>query len=342
MTRRLAVRVCDDLGQVPAAGWDEVVEAAGAPIFYRHRYLSAYVASRLAGAEASACVVATRGGRPVAVAPAFLMSGYDPLRVLEPLLEGEPERPRRLLVSHAWHCYDSTLPAIDAAALEALCARMVELAREWGADGVAVVNVDAAARPELDSALRALGFRGAVVETRYRRALVGLTTDAYVDGLPRSPRRTLRRYQRRGEDAGVRVELLEPPLSGLDEFLDLCAISAAKHGNAAYYPRAAVETVVRGLEPHVRLVRLRDGDGSTIAGSICLHDPPRFHSWAGGARYELGRAFSPNYLLFLAEIETALRLGCAVFEAGRRSDEFKRRYGMEPVPLTAYLRIAAP
>src|SRR5205823_3343693 len=56
VTERLSARVCDDVGQVPAAGWDEVVEAAGAPVFYRHRYLRAYAASGLSGAEATAGV----------------------------------------------------------------------------------------------------------------------------------------------------------------------------------------------------------------------------------------------------------------------------------------------
>jgi hypothetical protein len=334
------VLVCDVEGVSPAA-WDEVVDAAGAPVFYRHRYLRAYAASGLSGADRMACLVATAGGRAVAVAPAFLMTAYDPLRVLAPLVAaaaGPP--PARMLVTHAWHCYDTAVPSRGAepAALEAMCGRLVALAREWGADGAAVVNVDAAARPDLDAALRGLGFRAGMVETRYRRPLAGLTPDGYLDSLARGARRTMRRYQRRGADAGVTVEVAEPPLRDLDELLDLCAISAAKHGNDAYYPRAAVEALVRGVEPHVRLVRLRDGAGRTIAGSICLLDPPRFHSWAGGARHELGRAFSPNYLLFLAEIEAAMRLGCATFEAGRRSDDFKRRHGMEPVPLTAYLR----
>ena len=47
-------------------------------------------------------------------------------------------------------------------------------------------------------------------------------------------------------------------------------------GGALAFGERAVTLRAIGLEPHVRLVRLRDGEGRTVAGSICLHDPPRF------------------------------------------------------------------
>jgi hypothetical protein len=282
-------------------------------------------------------VARDREGLPLAVLPAYLQSRYDPLGVLGGVLEGRPWASGPMLLSHAWHCYDTCLPAVtlSPALANAVCSSLRGLARDWGAAAFGFVNVAAGQRPLLAGLLRGSGLRGARIDTRYRLPLDGLGPAAYVAALGRNARRTMRRYERRALEAGARVETASPH-DGLEEVMQMCTLSAGKHGNASYYPAQAVEAFVRVLGATAKVVKLVL-DGEVIAASICLRDGARFHSWAGGARYERGDRFSPNYVLLLGEVRAALEEGCAVMEGGRRSDDFKVRCGMRPIPLDAFL-----
>jgi CelD/BcsL family acetyltransferase involved in cellulose biosynthesis len=95
--------------------------------------------------------------------------------------------------------------------------------------------------------------------------------------------------------------------------------------------------LIRRLGDACRLIRV-ELDGVLLAVSICMYDASRMHAWAGGCRYPPGLNWSPQYVLFAAELETAFAAGLPVLECGRRNDEFKTRYGLRPQRLGRAVR----
>jgi hypothetical protein len=71
---------------------------------------------------------------------------------------------------------------------------------------------------------------------------------------------------------------------------------------------------------------------------VCLHDGDVLHCWAGGARYPDELNWSPNHVLFHAELSLAFRLHVTRLECGRRNDEFKARHRLRSLPLVGYFQ----
>ena len=78
-------------------------------------------------------------------------------------------------------------------------------------------------------------------------------------------------------------------------------------------------------------------DGQLLACSICLLDRSTAHYWAGGASYPAELNWSPQYVLFGAELEHGFASGRRVLEFGRRNDEFKTRYRLQPRQLVSWV-----
>ena len=129
----ITTSVYRDIADVPADEWDLVVERAGAPVFYRHAYLSAQVRTAVLPAQAQVLVIARDGsGDPVGVCPASLQSPSDPLGALTRRVDGyHPDD--RCLLSHNWQCYDTRLPAVDHGAPLRIVQTLHEVAVEAGA-----------------------------------------------------------------------------------------------------------------------------------------------------------------------------------------------------------------
>lgn len=331
----VAVESHTRIGKVAAAEWDGVVAAADAPVFYRHRFLTAYEAAPLQPVEEFVYLVAREQGtgRPRAVLPLYLIPWNDPLGVLAPLVP--EERRRRLLLTHVWHWYDTRLPAVDLdeELVAALCEEIRTVGRDAGAETFAFVNVADERR-----LVQLLERAGAVVVPRERRFLLPLerfgSLEGYLASLSSSARKNLGRYARRARDAAVEIRIDEPPVEDVADVVVLCRRVASKHGNEAYYPAEPLTALLENAVPELRVIRIELG-GRSIAVSICFLDGRRFHTWAGGADYGAGDRFSPNYVLFNEEVRLAFRSGCAVLEGGRRNETFKLRYGMRPVELYA-------
>lgn len=328
----ITTSVYRDISDVPAEEWDLVVERTGAPVFYRHAYLSAHARTAVLPAQAQVLVMARDGsGEPVGICPASLQSPSDPLGALARNVDGYDPGDRSLL-SHNWQCYDTRLPALDRGAPLRIVQTLHEVAVEAGASWLGFVNV--AAGPQL-AALAAAGFDVVEMDERFCLDLSEIqTVEDFLQRLRPSARRNLRRYRLRAQECGVVVENLAVRDVDLDEAVALVRHTAARHGTADFYRDGPFQDFVRSLGELVTAIRISDAD-RLLAVGLCLPDRDRFHMWTCGAVYQYDAAFSPYGLLFLETVRSALASGRPLLEGGRRNREYKERHGLHRVPLHA-------
>jgi predicted N-acyltransferase len=327
----ITTSVYRDIADVPADEWDLVVERTGAPVFYRHAYLSAHARSAVSSAQAQVLVMARDGsGDPVAICPATLQSPSDPLGALAQHIDGYHPDDRSLL-SHNWQCYDTRLPSDHGAQLR-IVETLHEVAVETGARWLGFVNV--VAGPQL-AALAAAGFDVAEMDERFCLDVRGIQTiEDFLQRLRPNARSNLRRYRRRAQECDVVVENLAVRDVDLDEAVTLIRHTAARHGNADFYRDGPFQDFLRSLGELVTTIRIRDSD-RLLAVGFCLLDRTRFHMWTCGVEYQHDAAFSPYGLLFLEMVRSALASGRPILEGGRRNREYKERHGLHRVPLHA-------
>lgn len=330
----ITTSVYRDIADVPADEWDLVVDRTGAPVFYRHAYLSAYARTAVLPAQAQVLVVARDGsGDPVAICPASLQSPSDPLGALTRHVEGyDPDD--RALLSHNWQCYDTRLPATDPEAPARIVETLHEVAVELGASWLGFINV--AAGPQL-TALAAAGFDVTQVDERFCLDLRDIPTiEDFLERLKPSARRNLRRYGLRAQESGVKVENLAVRDVDLDEAVALIRHTSDRHGTADFYRDGPYQDFLRSLGELVTTIRISDAD-RLLAVGFCMPDRDRFHLWTCGAVRQHDAAFSPYGLLFLESVRSAIASGLPVLEGGRRNREYKERHGLNRLPLHAAL-----
>ena len=314
--------------------WDEVVAAAGAPVFYTSAYLDAYENAPLQEVEERAYLVQRDATGLRAVLPVTYMSHADPIGALSGRVPGFAERPAALL-SHIWHCYDSWIPGTPTACgVRELLDHVRELADDMGAAWYGLVNVD---RRTTGRVLEDAGLAPLEVDDRYSIDLTCFAeVDDYLAALPMKARYEMRRQYRRAREAGLAVQVVDPAAADWAELFRLVLLTAAKHGNEHFYRDGIFQDFVLRLGPAARVIELRL-HGELIGGAICMVDSRRYHFWTAGVDYAAGGTFSPYYALTLAGIADALSLGVPLMECGRRNGAFKRRYGMARLPLYAYV-----
>ncbi|WP_258951568.1 GNAT family N-acetyltransferase [Lentzea californiensis] len=302
---------------------------AGAPVFYRHAYVSAYEQSPLTAVDAFAYFVARDGGKPVAVMPAYLQTAANPLRLLHevyPEAVGEPA-----LLSHTWHCYDAHVPA-TAQVLPRLLDSMIRTASILGARWCGFMNVQRGGA--LSQALRAAGLPARHLTDRWA---TGLTTyEQYLASLSLRARANLRRNERRSAEAGVTAEALPVDHASLDEITLLCAKTASRFEDNGYHPGTTFARFVAALGDLAHVIEVRQR-GRLVAAGVCLTDATRFHTWTCGVDYGVDGNYSPYGALFAESVRLAIRLGLPTLEDGRGNAPFKRRHGLSPHHLDAVL-----
>ncbi|MCI0688388.1 MAG: hypothetical protein L0Y54_14305, partial [Sporichthyaceae bacterium] len=224
--RTLIVDTYHDPRALPALGWDEMVRAEGAPVFYRSDYLTAYHDSPLALVDRFGYMVIRDGSSPesppVALLPVALHRRPDPLgllRLAHPGIEAEPA-----LLSHVWHCYDTRIvgavrrPEVVRAALDTLRS----LAASWGARWYGMVGV--ARGGATAEALATAGLTGTHLVDRFTADLTGVADlESYLGRLRRPGRANLRRNARRAAETGFTIAVVTPAAADLTEIAELCA-----------------------------------------------------------------------------------------------------------------------
>jgi predicted N-acyltransferase len=331
----MTIEVIPTIAAIPGRTWDAFMERCGAPVFYRHAYLSAYEASPLHQVDGYAYVVDYDDGELALALPVFVQQSIDPLGVLA---EPFPDVRRQTggILTHVWHCYDTWLPARSFdGTLEAALDALAALAAEANAAWYGFVNVDGGG--ELAARLSALGMAQAEIDERFILDLSAFDDlDEYIGHLKPRDRSKLRRYCRRAAEVGLTVTALEGGDADLDGILALVRKTAARHQNASFYPEGAFQQFVRLLGGASRVLELRVG-GRLLAAGVCLVDSRRFHTWTCGIDYEQATPFSPYYLLFLEAVRAAIAEGTPMLEGGRRNAAFKVRHGLQRRPLLAFL-----
>jgi hypothetical protein len=321
------------------AGWDGVVAADDAPIFYRSEFLRAYQHDPLGETLAIYYLTARSAlsGRIEAVLPMFLIPATDPLGVLPRLFPGFRQADRPLLLSHVWHWYDTRLPGCQptAALLDAVCARLRELAADCGAQAFGFMNI--ARDGALARALTAAGHPVREIDARYTLDLRGFgSAEDYLATLRRAVRHDLRRQLRRAAAADAKITVAIPTPQDLPVVARLCQATAARHGNPGWYDPQRLARFAASVRAHVRLVAIEVA-GQPLAASISFLDGRRFHNWTAGSVRPAGLTFSPYAVLLHATVQAALDAGCEVLEGGRRNDHWKERLGLRRRPLCGWL-----
>jgi len=320
-----AADVLDSVEQIGRREWEKLVAACNAPVFYSYDFLRSIELHPLSRPSTPFYLVSRApDGTLEAALVLYLQETVDPFAA-------QPGSPTlRMLVGGVWHCYDTTLltsrPVTDDLVMS-LAGTMRMLADDLGADVCGLVNV--AWEGALADALRAAGLMGNETTPRYRLVPpgTGFTVDDHLAATGRASRRSLRQYVRRAARAGVQITFNEGRDALGDDVLELCTITADKHA-PGYYPPTELGELLLRMGEACRVLRI-DLDGTLLATSICLLDETRAHFWAGGCRYPREFNWSPQYVLFHAELEAGLALGRRTLEFGRRNDEFKQRYGLQ-------------
>nr|WP_276519526.1 GNAT family N-acetyltransferase [Bradyrhizobium elkanii] len=158
----------------------------------------------------------------------------------------------------------------------------------------------------------------------------------YVATLHPDIRRELRRQQRLFAASGATIAVETPPFDDLDEVVALCRRTAARYAGEFYYPALPTRRLLERLGPGLRLVSVRVGS-VRIGVLVCFFEPPRFHIWAAGMRYDLAR-FSPYAMSMSEAIRYAIASGMIRVEGGRGNARIKLKQGFSPLKLYACIR----
>ncbi|TDD29605.1 GNAT family N-acetyltransferase [Actinomadura sp. KC06] len=332
------VQIATRMADVDPGHWDALIHDTKESIFYHRSFLEAFEKHPLHPVERTAYLtMLTPSGRPAAALPAFLMRGTDPMRVLAthfPDITAEPA-----LLSHVWHCYQTTLPTHPRhpEAADAAMAAFTELAQEWKASLCGLVNIDH--QDPLAARLTARGIPGTNIETGWGMDIATFANlDAYITGLVRKRRTIMRQYLRRAHEAGVRTRFTPAVDGDLDGFVRLARHTAEKFDNADYYQPGLFQDFVLHLGDHAWLLELHL-DGQLIGSALVLLDDARIHFFATGFDLTASPRFSPFYLLFARTVQEGITRRLPWLAAGRRNPDFKRRHNLTPTALTAHLKL---
>ncbi|MFE4822140.1 GNAT family N-acetyltransferase [Streptomyces sp. NPDC056704] len=326
----MKITVTQSIASVGRETWTALVDACNAPVFYSYDFLKSVENLPLTFPSTAYYLLAhNEHGHLKAALPVYLQKTRDPFATgpnADAVLDA--------LVGHVWHCYDTRLLSrgpLDAWLVERFWQALGELAAEHRAQLWGLVSMPA--REPLAQQLRAIGAPVEETVPRYRLPIAGgpATVDEHLATIGRSSRRSLRLYARRAERAGAKITL-ETGRDALDQdVLELCLATADKHA-PGYYPPERLGALIERLGESCRILRV-ELDGTLLATSICMYDQTRMHAWAGGCHYPEQLNWSPQYVLFAAELAAGFASGLPVLECGRRNDGFKTRYGLRAYPL---------
>jgi hypothetical protein len=330
------VRVYPSISEIDGAEWNEVVDAAGAPVFYKHAFLRAYERAPLQ--ETRAFLYLAFGQPATAVLPAYIQSTDDAIGTISGL--GLPDRSPgdQILLTHIAHCYDTVLPARPGLApglAGRACEVLADLARQAGVKWFAFLNVDGASATA--SELSCAGLDRIPMNTRFRRNLAAYqNVTEFVADIPSKKARYALRYSRDQAHRAGMVITAPDPAGGATDAVELCRRTTARHGTADYYPERFCEFVAMAKDM-VSVTEVRLG-GHLASAAICLFDRTRFHLWAGGIDYEASaHIYSAFSLMLWPAVEETILRRLPVLEGGRGNATTKQRFRLEPVPLFAFV-----
>ncbi|MFI0479699.1 GNAT family N-acetyltransferase [Actinomadura sp. 9N215] len=329
------VEIAEHIAEVGEV-WDTVVHDTDAPLFYYRRFLEAFEQNPLHPLQRVAYLtVRAPSGNAVAVLPAYLQRGTDPMRVLATHFPHSLDQP--VLLSHIWHSYESTLPTRPDHYPSAAGAALAAFAATWQAAVCGLINV--VQTDPLSAMLTAQGYRGFTIETGWCMRVDGFhDLDDWLATLRHNHRRTMRSQVRRAIEAGFTTRWIPICDADIDGFMWLARRTAAKHNNADYYKEGIFPRFLRHLSEHVHMLELRSPHGELAGSAPMLSDASRTHFPFCGFDLNACPGFSPFYVLVAHMVLETIHRQRQWIYLGRRNPDFKRRYGFTPTPLQAHLR----
>lgn len=329
----LTVRPLRNARSLPVSAWDGVVQAAGAPLFYRARFLTALERYPFYDVLESRFLVLGSAGTAVGVLPAYRV------REASPIIERSAAAWKGIWVSHLPHWYDSWWPFLLPAA--ALVPAIPHVLATAGIPQLLLQNVGHAG---LCGALARSGYVLSPCDVRYAADLDAVR--AYEDwerAAGSSTRRNLRRAVNRAAASGLHLSIHHPRDTDVARVVELCRRSAIAHGNHDWLPAKPVHDLMISLSNDVVVHEIRDNKGRVAAAAVGFHDGSTYHSWSGGVEPDPEHYGNVdlNLLLYISEHRYAVGKGCARLEGGRRSGELKQRLGMYPIQLYSTVLEAA-
>jgi len=141
------------------------------------------------------------------------------------------------------------------------------------------------------------------------------------------------RQLRRGEDAGLRLDIVPGAqiTPDLPVFTTLASAAAGRHGTSLYGP-----DILSAAASAPGSVLLAARHGSHLAGAfLCLRHASTLHLWAAGLDYDaLPRLHTYGWLMASA-VRYAAQTGATAIDFGRGNYRYKRRLGGRTVRLFA-------
>jgi len=250
----------------------------------------------------------------------YLVAREGPqVRGVLPLIHVRSRLFGNLMVSGAFGNYGGPL-ADDAAALDALYHRAVELAREQGCESIEFRNVDP------------LPYD---LQLRTDKVCMRLPLPSDPDELWRSFKSDtkVRNHIRKADKAGIVTET--GGLELLDEFYELYAIRMRQLGTPCY-SRRLMHDILETFPQSSRLFIARLGD-VTVAVRLAVCYGGLVESCWGVTHVEYNR-LSPNHALYWAALKHYCLAGAACFDFGRSTVDtgpylFKKQWGTQLVQL---------
>jgi predicted N-acyltransferase len=310
-------------------GWESVVREAGCPVFYSTPFLTCMARAPLLPADSASLLLLRDKTELLGGVPAFRQSAIDPIKHLAKLYWVFTDLPSSAgLLSHCWHCYDTRIVVRPSAAHAAgrLVEAITSLARNHGFPYSGLVNVSDGATLK---AMEAAGATPRYMVDRYVMDIAGVSGfDDYVGQLYPDARRELTRQYRRFGECGAVLAIERPPFGDVVEIVTLCRQTAARYNAAFYYPVEEMTYFLENIGDALRLVSIR-AKGERVGVLVCFCDPPRFHIWAAGMRYE-GLTFSPYAISIAEAIRLAIEERMHLIEGGRGNGRVKLKQGFVP------------
>lgn len=333
---KFRVEITDALERIAPSDYQAFYAESQASLFYDPRFLLAAERSPLLPALCSYYLCVFQDRRMVAFLPVYLqqISTVDPLGVLR-RSAGLLDDGRDLgLFSHIMHCFESTVPSIDASAdvYRLLFDALAELAVRTGARYYGILNVrDAALLANAKDCGLHVNY---MVDSFHLNAADFQDFDDLVARLPSEGRWEMNRQLRKFAASGTQAHVRMPPFGGeLEQLAAMCQKTTAKHGTPQYFPK---EELVRFCQLCGDLVRLCviEQEGTLISGLICFEKDGVFYLWSAGMAYDL-TDFSPYTISFATCYRYALERHCHRIEGGRLNVRIKTRLGLHPCELFA-------
>ncbi|WP_234472702.1 GNAT family N-acetyltransferase [Pantoea sp. S61] len=330
--KKYTVEIFDTLKNIGKETWNTLKVHSEASVFYNWDFIDSIEKNPLTkGAKAYYLLFKDIEDKPFSVLTLYLQTTLNPF-------DASALEPERMLIGHFWHCYDTkvlTNTIIDSEFLNFMRDQINALAYELNAKSCGLCNI--VEQSEFATSLGAAGF---LIESGASRYSIvpneTLNLNQHLKkSVGRSSRRTLNHYIRRSKEAGVKITFESVSLGLTSDVLELCLATADKHAKG-YYPPLELAILLKNLGDSCKLLKI-ELNGKLLAVSICLLDEESAHFWAGGALYPKELNWSPQYVLFAAEIEYGFMLGKRKIEFGRRNDEFKLRFGLTPIPLANWV-----